>query len=81
MLIDDLNFNLSLPTFTAPTGKVLYQMLVLNAFRPDNLISMTHRFTSVIMGDSFMQQAEQELDLASVVENEVTGFYFLTPQL
>ena len=49
----------------------MYKMLLVRAFRPDRLIASAHLFVSAIMGTSFMQHAEQELDLAGIIENEV----------
>ena len=46
-------------------------MMVVRAFRPDNLLSSAHKFVASVMGESFTHQAEQELDLAHVVEHEV----------
>lgn len=46
-------------------------MLVVHAFRPDNLVSSTQKFVAAVMGENFTHQAEQELDLAFVVEHEV----------
>ena len=55
----------------APIGTAVYQMLVIQAFRPDRLLAMTHRVVGTILGEAFMHAAEQELNLASVVETEV----------
>ena len=55
----------------APIGTCLYEMLVVHAFRPDNLVSSTQKFVAAVMGENFTHQAEQELDLAYVVEHEV----------
>ncbi len=46
-------------------------MLVVRAFRPDRLTAATHLLVSAVMGPGFMQHAEQELDLAAIIENEV----------
>ena len=52
-------------------GKMLYQMLVVQAFRADRLLAMASRFVATVMGESFCHSAEQELDLASIVMKEV----------
>ena len=53
-------------------GKVLYQMLVVQAFRADRLVAMAGRFVATVMGESFRHSAEQELDLATIVLKEVS---------
>ena len=53
-------------------GKVLYQMLVVQALRADRLLAMAGRFVAIVLGDSFQHDAEQELDLASIVSKEVS---------
>ncbi|XP_078590507.1 cytoplasmic dynein 1 heavy chain 1-like isoform X1 [Branchiostoma floridae x Branchiostoma japonicum] len=53
------------------TGRDMQRLLVIQAFRPDRLRAITHRFVQTVMGDSFMHCAEQELDLAATVENEI----------
>jgi len=52
-------------------GVALYEMMLVHAFRPDNLVSSAHKFVASVMGENFTHQAEQELDLAHVVEHEV----------
>lgn len=46
-------------------------MLVVRTFRPDRLIASSHQLVSACMGTSFMQSAEQELDLGGIIENEI----------
>ena len=58
-------------SISAPIGVALYEMILLHAFRPDNLINSTHKFVAAVMGESYTHEAEQELDLAYVVEHEV----------
>ncbi|KAI8505360.1 Cytoplasmic dynein 1 heavy chain 1 [Branchiostoma belcheri] len=53
------------------TGRDMQRLLVIQAFRPDRLNAITHRFVQTVMGDAFMHCAEQELDLAGTVENEI----------
>ena len=57
--------------FSAEIGKAMYKMLVVRAFRPDRLIASTHLFVNAVMGQTFTQHAEQELDLGGIIENEV----------
>ena len=52
-------------------GEVMYETLVVQAFRPDNLHAMMRRFVLTVMGVSFLQEAEQEMDMPNVVENQV----------
>ena len=59
---------LSLP---APVGKCFYQLLVIQTFRPDRLLAMGNNFVATVMGKNFMSAAEQELDLARIVNDEV----------
>ena len=54
-----------------PVGTALYQLLVIQAFRPDRLMAMATIFVTMAMGEAFQQQANQ-LDLAVIVENEVS---------
>ena len=49
----------------------MYQMLVIQAFRPDNLQAALMRYIGHVMGENFTHHAEQELDMATIVENEV----------
>ena len=46
-------------------------MLTVQAFRPDRVLAAASRFVAIVMGETFQQEAEQELDLASIVNNEV----------
>ncbi|KAK3755600.1 hypothetical protein QZH41_017589, partial [Actinostola sp. cb2023] len=47
------------------------QLLVIQALRPDRVIAMLHQVVDIIFGEAFMHNAEQGLDLATVVEKEV----------
>lgn len=60
----------------ASIGKCLYELLAVQTFRPDRVLSAANKFVSAVMGDSFQSRAEQELDLASIVNNEVL-YYFI----
>lgn len=56
---------------SAPIGQAVHQLLLIQAFRPDRLLAMSHIFVAKVLGESFMSIIEQPLDLANVVENEV----------
>ena len=58
-------------SFIAEIGKTLYQLLLIQTFRPDRLLAMTSRFVSTVMGASFLSAADQELDLVTIVNEEV----------
>lgn len=58
-------------SFVANTGQVIHQLLVIQALRPDRLTAMGHRVVGTILGENFMHDAEQGLNLAAVVEHEV----------
>lgn len=55
----------------APIGKALYKLLVIQAFRADRLIAMASIFVATVLGETFVHSAEQELNLAEIVTNEV----------
>lgn len=50
----------------------MHQLLLIQAFRPDRLLAMSHIFVSKVMGENFMAIIDQPLDLANIVDNEVT---------
>ncbi|XP_016305378.1 LOW QUALITY PROTEIN: cytoplasmic dynein 1 heavy chain 1-like [Sinocyclocheilus anshuiensis] len=52
-------------------GQAVHQLLLIQAFRPDRLLAMTHIFVSKVMGETFMAIIEQPLDLANIVDSEV----------
>ena len=54
-----------------PIGKALYKLLVIQAFRADRLIAMASIFVATVLGEAFTHSAEQELNLAEIVTNEV----------
>lgn len=58
----------------APIGQAVHQMLLIEAFRPDRLLAMSHIFVSKVLGETFMSIIEQPLDLANVVESEVLNY-------
>ncbi|XP_014790579.2 cytoplasmic dynein 1 heavy chain 1 [Octopus bimaculoides] len=53
------------------TGKVVFSLLMIRAFRPDRLVSNVRMFVEKILGETFAHTAEKELNLSEVVENEV----------
>lgn len=53
------------------SGTAMYQLLVIQAFRPDRVIAAAQNFVSAVLGPEFMYQAEKELDLAACVEKEI----------
>ena len=55
----------------APIGKALYKLLVIQAFRADRLMAMASIFVATVLGEAFTHSAEQELNLAEIVTNEV----------
>lgn len=54
----------------------MYESLVVQAFRPDNLHAMLRKYVLAVMGDNFLHAAEQELDMINIVENEVILFSY-----
>ena len=46
-------------------------MLVVQTFRADRLLAMASIFVATVLGESFQHDAEQELDLANIVNTEV----------
>lgn len=62
-----------------PAKKAMYQLLVVQALRPDRLVAMTSVFVASVMGEGFLQEPEQELDLNFIVDNEVGTHSMLSP--
>ncbi|XP_018619664.2 cytoplasmic dynein 1 heavy chain 1 isoform X1 [Scleropages formosus] len=56
---------------SSPIGQAMHQLLLIQTFRPDRLLAMSHIFVAKVLGDSFMAAIEQPLDLASIVDSEV----------
>lgn len=50
---------------------MMYQCLVIQAFRPDSLHAILRKYVLSIMGENFLHSAEQEPDMVSIVEHEV----------
>ncbi|XP_042877143.1 dynein heavy chain, cytoplasmic-like isoform X5 [Penaeus japonicus] len=55
----------------SPVGLTVYQMMAVQAFRPDRLYAAANIFVSSVLGDSFLAIGEREVDLTKVVELEV----------
>ncbi|XP_069694728.1 dynein heavy chain, cytoplasmic isoform X3 [Periplaneta americana] len=55
----------------SPIGTAMYQLLVIQAFRPDRVIAAAQLFVASVLGEDFMPAAEKELDLAASVETEL----------
>lgn len=58
---------------SAPIGQAVHQLLLIQAFRPDRLLAMSHIFVSKALGESFMNIIEQPLDLGNIVDSEVAS--------
>lgn len=54
-----------------PVGVVMHQLLITKAFRSDRVIAMARKVVQTVLGASFLQSAESELDMASIVQNEI----------
>lgn len=52
-------------------GKAIYRILVTQAFRQDRLLAAAQQFVAAVFGAGFMQAAEQQLDLANIVNDEI----------
>ena len=50
-----------------------YQLLLIQTFRPDRVISSAQQFVSIVMNTQFMEKAEIELDFKSCVEHELAS--------
>ncbi|XP_063712959.1 cytoplasmic dynein 1 heavy chain 1-like isoform X4 [Symsagittifera roscoffensis] len=63
-----------LPSGAKPLNKVgtaLYNLLLVEAFRPDRLLAAVNLFVASIMGEEFLNVIDSPLDLKRVVEEEV----------
>ncbi|XP_066987022.1 dynein heavy chain, cytoplasmic isoform X2 [Macrobrachium rosenbergii] len=75
--IESASPELSVPTIwetekqLTPIGQSMYQVLAIQAFRPDRLCAALSIFVNNVLGDSFMGVGEREVDLSNVVETEV----------
>ncbi|XP_049595492.1 cytoplasmic dynein 1 heavy chain 1 [Syngnathus scovelli] len=52
-------------------GQAVHQLLLIQAFRPDRLLAMSHIFVAKVLGEAFMSIIEQPIDLANIVDSEV----------
>lgn len=55
-----------------PVCKAVHGLLTIQAFRPDRTTSMARVFVEKVLGNTFLHTAEKELQLSSIVENEVS---------
>ncbi|XP_061172861.1 cytoplasmic dynein 1 heavy chain 1-like isoform X1 [Saccostrea echinata] len=55
----------------SPICKAVYGLLTIQAFRPDRTTSMARVFVEKVLGSSFLHNAEKELQLSAIVENEI----------
>lgn len=49
----------------------MYNLLLIQAFRPDRLLASAHRLVTSTFGEAFMEEARGHLDLLSIVEQEL----------
>ena len=54
-----------------PVGEVMYETLVVQAFRKDNVHAIMRKFVLAVMGENFLHGTEQEMNMVNVVENEI----------
>ncbi|KAL3873221.1 hypothetical protein ACJMK2_036362 [Sinanodonta woodiana] len=52
-------------------GKAVNSLLVVQTFRPDRLIAMARLFVQKVMGANFIHNAEKELNMAEIIEDEI----------
>lgn len=57
----------------SPIGTAMYQLLVIQAFRPDRIIAAASLFVAAVMGPDFMASAEKEIDFGVIIEKELKG--------
>lgn len=55
----------------SPVASAVHQLLLIQAFRPDRVIAAAHNVVNAILGEDYMQSAENELNFASVVEKQL----------
>ena len=56
---------------STPVGIAIYSLLIIQALRPDRLLSCAHRLVFAVFGQGFMEAARANLDLGAVVEHEI----------
>ena len=54
-------------------GESVHKMLAIQAFRPDRLCAAAAIFVNAVLGEGFLSIGDREVDLKSVVEDEVKG--------
>ncbi len=54
---------------SALIGQAVHQLLLIQAFRPDRLLAMSHIFVSKVMEKKLHGIIEQPLDLANIVDS------------
>ncbi|XP_015784706.1 dynein heavy chain, cytoplasmic isoform X1 [Tetranychus urticae] len=52
-------------------GIAMHQLLITKAFRPDRVISTARKVVETVLGSAFLQAAETELDMTSIVQKEI----------
>ncbi|CAB3253573.1 unnamed protein product [Arctia plantaginis] len=57
----------------APHTLSMYRLLLIQAFRPDRVIAAATQLVTAVLGAGFMAKAETELDLQSIIENQLNG--------
>lgn len=57
----------------SPIGTAMYQLLVIQAFRPDRIIAAASLFVAAVMEPDFMASAEKEIDFGVIIEKELKG--------
>lgn len=50
----------------------VHNMSLLQAVRPDRVVAAAQLFVGAVLGETFMQSAEREVDLATITEKELT---------
>lgn len=56
-----------------PIATSVHHMLLIQAFRPDRVIAAAHNVVNSVLGEDFMQKAEDELDFAAVVDKQLNA--------
>ncbi|RWS31185.1 Dynein heavy chain: cytoplasmic-like protein [Leptotrombidium deliense] len=54
-----------------PVGTAMHKLLTIQAFRPDRVIAMAYQVVSTVLGPSFLNAAETELDMSFIVESTI----------
>lgn len=59
------------PTELTAVGLAINKLLLIQTFRPDRLVAAGQQFIAAAISPDFLHKAEQEIDLAAIVDNEV----------